>query len=145
MQLMQADLRHRQVRAETQICPAESPVLADRVQIQQVLVNLITNAVQAMPNGGEIAIKVYNEGDKTVFKVRDTGVGIPDEFKPKLFMPLSTTKSMGTGMGLAVVKRLVNAQGGTISVDSEMGRGTTFLILLPSTPSVIHVPTGLNS
>jgi signal transduction histidine kinase len=72
-------------------------------------------------------------------------VGIPDEFKPKLFMPLSTTKSMGTGMGLAVVKRLVTAQGGTIAVESDVGRGTTFIIALPATPSVIHVQTGLSS
>lgn len=117
----------------------------DPYMMKRVLVNLITNAVQALPNGGEILIKVYNEGDKTIFKVVDNGVGIPDEFKPKLFMPLSTTKSMGTGMGLAVVKRLVTAQGGTISVESEVGRGTTFIIALPATPAVIHVQTGMRS
>jgi PAS domain S-box-containing protein len=106
----------------------------DPYMMKRVFVNLTTNAIQAMPNGGELRLRTYNEGDKTVIEVSDNGVGIPEEFKPRLFKPLNTTKSIGTGMGLAVVKRLVTVHNGTIDVQSEVGKGTTFIIKLPIMP-----------
>jgi signal transduction histidine kinase len=106
----------------------------DPYMMRRVMTNLITNAIQAMPDGGELTLRVFSEGDYTFIQVKDTGVGIPEEFKPKLFKPLSTTKSIGTGMGLAVVKRFVAAHNGTIDVESEVGKGTTFIIKLPAMP-----------
>jgi PAS domain S-box-containing protein len=106
----------------------------DPYMMRRVMTNLITNAIQAMPDGGELTLRAFSEGDHTFIQVKDTGVGIPEEFKPKLFKPLSTTKSIGTGMGLAVVKRFVAAHNGTIDVESEVGKGTTFIIKLPAVP-----------
>jgi two-component system sensor histidine kinase HydH len=78
-----------------------------------------------MPNGGKLTIKVLSNKDRTIISVKDTGVGIPEEAKPNLFKPLFTTKSKGQGLGLAVVKRLTEALGGT------EGKGTKFIIELP--------------
>jgi PAS domain S-box-containing protein len=98
---------------------------------RRALTNLINNAIQAMPNGGQLKIAAYQEKDTINIDVADTGVGIPDEVKNKLFTPMFTTKAKGQGLGLAVVKRLVEAQGGSISFESKVGAGTKFQIKLP--------------
>ncbi len=114
------------------ICSKELPKLRlDLTFLKRILVNLATNAVQAMPNGGTLTIKAFEKNDKVLVTVEDTGIGIPDEIKPKLFQPLMTTKSKGQGFGLAVVKRLVETQGGTIHFESELGKGTKFTIEFP--------------
>ena len=79
----------------------------DRTLLKRILSNLVSNAVQAMPNGGELTVKAYRGASDIVITVHDTGVGIPEKVKPKLFTPLFTTKSKGQGLGLAVVKRLL--------------------------------------
>ena len=104
---------------------------ADPQLMKRVLINLITNAIQAMPEGGKLNIKGETEATKVKISVEDTGVGIPDEIKPKLFTPLFTTKSRGQGFGLAVCKRVIEAQSGTITFESERGKGTKFIIQLP--------------
>ena len=101
-------------------------VKLDLTFLKRVLINLATNAIQAMPKGGKLTIKASQEAELVSITVSDTGVGIPDEIKPKIFQPLMTTKSKGQGFGLAVVKRLVEAQGGTITFESKVGEGTTF-------------------
>jgi two-component system, chemotaxis family, CheB/CheR fusion protein len=107
-------------------------VEADPQLLRRVLVNLVTNAVQAMPNGGKLNVNVkVNDKNQMQIDVGDTGVGIPEEVKPKLFIPLFTTKSRGQGFGLAVCKRVIEAQGGTIDFISQEGKGTTFTIRLP--------------
>lgn len=107
-------------------------VEADPQLLRRVLVNLVTNAVQAMPNGGTLNISAQvNDKNQMQIDVRDTGVGIPEEVKPKLFVPLFTTKSRGQGFGLAVCKRVIEAQGGTIDFKSQEGKGTTFTVRLP--------------
>jgi signal transduction histidine kinase len=106
-------------------------VMADSAYMKRIMGNLISNAVQAMPDGGKLAIRAYREVGDVVITVEDTGVGIPDEAKPKLFQPLFTTKSKGQGFGLAVVKRLTEALNGTITFDSQEGKGTKFIIKLP--------------
>jgi signal transduction histidine kinase len=108
-------------------------ITADFSMLKRVLINLIQNAVQAMPNGGALTIQANCQGNQACVNVQDTGEGIPEEVKNKLFTPLFTTKSKGQGFGLAVVKRLVEAQGGKISFESENGKGTTFTIQLPLT------------
>ena len=106
-------------------------IFADPEIVRRVLANLVTNAVQAMPEGGKLSIRIAKESNDVVITVQDTGVGIPEEAKARLFTPLFTTKSKGQGFGLAVVKRLVEAMGGTVTFESEIDKGTKFLIRLP--------------
>jgi PAS domain S-box-containing protein len=103
----------------------------DQMLIQRALSNLVANAVQAMPKGGNLKISGSCEKDYAVIVMSDTGVGIPDDIKPKLFTPMITTKSKGQGFGLAASKRLIEAMRGTISFESEEGKGTKFTIKLP--------------
>ncbi|MGD6809015.1 MAG: two-component system sensor histidine kinase NtrB [Candidatus Bathyarchaeia archaeon] len=105
----------------------------DPLLLKRVLVNLMTNSVQAMPNGGKLTIKTCFDACNLQISVEDTGVGIPNEVKHKIFQPLMTTKSKGQGFGLAVAKRLVEAQNGAITFESERGVGTQFTITFPLT------------
>ncbi len=105
--------------------------IADFSMLKRALINLIQNAVQAMPNGGKLKIKAKCENNQAYISVHDTGEGIPVEVQDKLFTPLFTTKSKGQGFGLAVVKRLVEAQDGKITFSSKQGKGTTFNIQIP--------------
>jgi PAS domain S-box-containing protein len=105
------------------------PILADPDQLVQVFSNIISNAIQAMPDGGVLTIKSEAPSPESVaISVSDTGMGIPDENMSKIFEPLFTTKAKGIGLGLAVAKTLVEAHGGTITVESEVGKGTTFTV-----------------
>ncbi len=106
---------------------------ADFAMLKRALINLIQNAVQAMLSGGSLNINAKYKEKHAYISVEDTGEGISEEIKSKLFTPLFTTKSKGQGFGLSVVKRLVEAQGGKISFESEQGKGTTFTIQLPLT------------
>jgi PAS domain S-box-containing protein len=104
----------------------------DPTLIRRVLTNLINNAIQAMPQGGTLTLRTFQkETGGLVIEVEDTGVGIPKETKEKLFKPLFTTKSKGQGFGLAVVKRITDALGGTISVESQEDKGTKFTLNFP--------------
>jgi PAS domain S-box-containing protein len=109
-------------------------IMADSAYMKRIMGNLVTNAAQAMPDGGKLLIKTYKESNDTIITVEDTGVGIPDDVKSKLFQPLFTTKSRGQGFGLAVCKRLVEALDGTIDFESQEGKGTKFTIRLPQKP-----------
>ena len=114
----------------------------DPEQIQQMVLNLLHNAVQAMPAGGELRVGISEAdagGDErtelagmcTVLTVRDTGVGMTEEIKSKLFMPFFTTKEDGNGLGLATAKKFVDALGGDVAVESEPDRGSVFTIYFP--------------
>jgi PAS domain S-box-containing protein len=122
------------VEVATYFDPKLPKIKTDHTLLKRVLQNLATNAVQAMPEGGKLSIKVTRdkEPDKFAITIQDTGVGIPKEIQDKLFTPLFTTKSKGQGFGLAVVKRLAEAQGGTISFKSQLGKGTEFTVKLPT-------------
>ena len=84
-----------------------------------------------MPKGGKLTVNVYKNTNDTIITVKDTGVGIPESVKSKLFTPMFTTKSKGQGFGLAVVKRMTEALGGTVTFESQEDKGTTFMIHLP--------------
>ncbi|MFA5366075.1 MAG: ATP-binding protein [Candidatus Bathyarchaeia archaeon] len=105
----------------------------DPTLLKRVLLNLATNAVQAMPNGGELNIQASQDetSNNFILTIKDTGVGIPKEMHEKIFTPLFTTKSKGQGLGLAVVKRLIEALNGTITFESQEGKGTKFTVTLP--------------
>ena len=106
-------------------------VVMDRELFKQALLNLLLNAEQAMPEGGEIILQASLESGWVRLDVIDTGCGISEEMAPKLFRPFHTTKSGGTGLGLATTRKIVHAHGGTIDMQSELGRGTKFSIRLP--------------
>jgi PAS domain S-box-containing protein len=107
------------------------PVFADPRQMEQVLGNLVVNACQAMKDGGKLTISAAKKGGNIAIAVKDTGVGIPPENMEKLFEPLFTTKTKGIGLGLAVSRKLAEANGGRIEVQSEPGAGSTFTLLIP--------------
>lgn len=107
-------------------------IRADADQLQQVFVNLVTNAVQAMPDGGTLSVSTRQDGDDVVARVADTGVGISEENMARLFQPFFTTKDKGIGLGLSVTRGLVEGHRGTIDVESQVGAGTTFTVHLPS-------------
>ena len=108
-------------------------ILADPVQLGQVFSNLILNAIQAMPEGGLLTIKSELAGPEWVaVSIADTGVGIPEENLGKMFEPLFTTKAKGIGLGLAISKTFVEAHGGTIELQSEVGKGSVFSVRLPT-------------
>lgn len=109
------------------------PLLVDKYLIKRVLINLISNAVQAMPDGGTLTAKATQKNGMMLISIEDTGLGIPEENRIKIFEPLFTTKPRGQGFGLSVCKRLVEAhKGGTIAFESEEGKGSRFTIRIPS-------------
>jgi signal transduction histidine kinase len=110
-------------------------VRADSTFINRIMVNLVSNAVQSMPNGGKLVINAYKKASDVVIEVADTGVGVPEALKKKLFTPMFTTKAKGQGFGLPVIKRMTEALGGTVTFESREGKGTTFIVRLPSPKS----------
>ncbi len=106
-------------------------VLVDPDQMMRVFENLITNATEAMPEGGRLEIESEKTNNSLKITFRDTGVGIPKKNLRKLFTPLFTTKAKGVGMGLAICKRIVNAHGGTINIKSKEGKGTLVTVNIP--------------
>lgn len=111
------------------------PVQCDAAQIEQVALALVINAIDAMPHGGNlwVSTRALPGGEQVELQVRDDGVGIPPEILPQIFDPFTTTKEVGkgVGLGLAVSKGIVERHGGRIEVASELGKGTTFQIILP--------------
>jgi signal transduction histidine kinase len=99
--------------------------------MEQALGNLVTNACQAMPNGGRLTISAREQKGGVDIVVKDSGVGISPENMPKLFEPLFTTRVTGIGLGLAICRKLIEANEGRIEVESEMGKGSTFRVYLP--------------
>jgi len=87
-----------------------------------------------MPKGGKLTIHVYKESKYFAIAVKDTGIGIPKEIQGKMFTPMFTTKSKGQGFGLPVVKRMTESLGGTVTFESQEGKGTTFIVRLPQSP-----------
>ena len=110
---------------------AKDKIMTDSTFITRIMSNLVNNAVQAMPNGGVLSIHAYKEVNDVIITVKDTGVGIPEALKNKLFTPMFTTKAKGQGFGLPVIKRMTEALGGAVSFESQEGKGTTFIVRLP--------------
>ena len=121
-----------EVKVSSQLNIALPSIQADPDQLTQVFNNIISNAIQAMPEGGQLVIKseAPSPGWVTI-SIKDTGVGIPEENLEKLFEPLFTTKAKGIGLGLSVSQTLAKGHGGNIEVQSEVGKGSTFKVQLP--------------
>lgn len=103
----------------------------DKNKMERVFINLINNGVDAMPKGGTMTISCKRVNSRVEISFADTGVGIPEEIRSKLFSPLVTTKAQGMGFGLAICKRIIEAHGGTITVETAKGKGTIFMVTLP--------------
>ncbi len=126
----------RKSRARVELRPATLPAFAlgDRTRLQQVVINLLLNALDAVRSGGRVVVRTGGVPDRTVWiEVEDDGVGIPEEFRGRIFDPFFTTKKPGhgTGLGLSICYGIVREHGGTLTVDSEPGRGTTMRVELP--------------
>lgn len=125
----QAEQQH--VKVEVNLAEKTLPAIkADSVHMDQVLLNLALNALQAMPDGGTLSIGLQQDGEWLRIKVTDTGKGIPAEFRDRIFDPYFTTRNDGTGMGLALCEKIVRQHDGTIDLKTGAG-GTTFSVILP--------------
>jgi PAS domain S-box-containing protein len=133
LDVVQERLARYDIKVETDLTDAPESLLADPDQMSQVLLNLVLNAIHAMPSGGTLRLVVKEDADRAVIRVSDTGHGIPTEYLSKVFDPFFTTKDVGkgTGLGLTVVHGIIHEHGGSIAVESEVDRGTTFTITLP--------------
>ncbi|MGH9028652.1 MAG: sensor histidine kinase, partial [Acidimicrobiales bacterium] len=104
---------------------------ADTQQLAQIFTNLVSNAYEAMPEGGVLRVSSRTEDGSVVMAFEDSGDGIDDELRERLFEPFVTTKSEGTGLGLAIVRRLAEAHGGTVSIENGTDRGAVVSVVLP--------------
>jgi two-component system, sporulation sensor kinase E len=131
LDLLQPELANRGLTVTTKMARRLPAAPLDVTQLQQVLVNLIKNAMQAMTRGGTLTLQTGEGADGVWVSVADTGGGIPEEQINRIFEPFFTTKKRGTGLGLMIVQRIVRAHGGRIELESHPGRGTTFRVWLP--------------
>jgi signal transduction histidine kinase len=128
------------IKLERILSPEVPEITADPSQLYQVLVNLVVNSIQAMPQGGRLTIRTLSENDHVLLMVEDTGIGMSPEILAKIFLPFFTTKDIneGTGLGLAVVHGIVTSHSGKIKVESEVGKGSRFTVILPVKPIQIE-------
>ena len=131
LELLQPELDNRGLTVKTRLAHQLTATPIDPTQMQQVLVNLVKNAMHAMTKGGTLTLQTGEGGDGVWVSVADTGGGIPPEQINRIFEPFYTTKKKGTGLGLMIVQRIVRAHDGRIELESHVGRGTTFRIWLP--------------
>jgi signal transduction histidine kinase len=133
LDFVDAQAREKGITIRRVLSADPRPARCDPVQMYQVALNLIVNALQILPAGGEITVRTLPPHNGRVsFEVSDNGPGIAPELRERIFAPFFTMREGGTGLGLALVQRIVQAHQGTVSVDSELGRGTTFRVELPA-------------
>lgn len=125
------EFRERGVSATLQVDRSIRAVRIDLPLFRQVVNNLFRNALQAMPEGGTLTVQTHREGDRFVLDVIDTGRGIPDEIRARIFDGFFSTKPEGTGIGLALSRQIVELHGGTLNVQSAPGKGSLFRVDLP--------------
>jgi PAS domain S-box-containing protein len=142
VELVQHDLSRQSVQLETAFEPNLPPAQADPQQLQQVLLNLFTNAIQAMAGRPDnwLRIEVGAAGDQLAVRVADRGPGIAADVLPRIFDPFFSTKAEGSGLGLSVSYAIARAHGGDLRVESEVGRGSTFTLMLPIAEPVAAAP-----
>ena len=128
---MQLFDRQEGVEFAMNLADGASPVMADREELRRAFINVVRNALQAMENRGVVRMSTSQIGGDVLVTIADTGPGIPEEVRAKLFQPNFSTKTEGMGLGLAIVKKTIDDLGGTIDISSAPGKGTTVSILLP--------------
>jgi len=132
LELLRPEIENREIALKTKLSRNLTAMPVDATQMQQVLVNLVKNATQAMTTGGTLTLQTGENSDGVWMSVADTGGGIPQEQINRIFEPFYTTKKKGSGLGLMIVQRIVRAHGGKIDLESRVGQGTTFRVWLPS-------------
>ena len=145
--MLQSDIVSRQIVLDLELAPSLPRVLGDRVQLQQVMLNLLMNAFEALENVAIKRVILRTDADDSTVRVSviDHGVGLTDEQLPRMFEPFYTTKADGMGLGLAICQTIMNAHDGTVAVQRNVERGTTFSFSLPALPSdetVVHAAIG---
>ena len=148
LDLLRPEIENRGIAVKTKLARELTATPIDATQMQQVLVNLVKNAMHAMTRGGALTLQTGEGGDGVWVSVSDTGGGIPPEQINRIFEPFFTTRKKGTGLGLMIVQRIVRAHGGRIELESHVGRGTTFRIWLPlheRRPRLLEQKTGEGS
>jgi signal transduction histidine kinase len=141
VQLLQAQSHapgRPEIRCDVQLDARLTPIAADAELLHRAISNLVLNAMDAMPQGGLITLRTRNENGRVRIEVADTGSGLTQEECERIFTPYYTSKEHGTGLGLAIVQSVVSDHKGRISVQSEPGRGTTFVIELPENPDTLQ-------
>jgi two-component system sensor histidine kinase HydH len=143
--LVEGRAEKQHVRREIHLGLEPLMVNGDPQQLHQVFVNLLINAIEAMPQGGTVEVTLQAEpSDATIrLTIRDSGQGIPPELIPRLFEPFASGKERGTGLGLAVSRRILEEHGGTIAVRPRMPQGTEVIVTLPAVPDAQPVPSGV--
>jgi PAS domain S-box-containing protein len=131
LELLRHDLQQKKIEVQLQSESNIPETPFDRAQIRRVFLNIIRNAMEAMPKGGQLKIWTEEKNDRAVVHIADTGVGIPEETMARIFEPFFTTKDFGTGLGLAIVQQIIDEHNGQIFCQSKVGEGTTFSIALP--------------
>jgi signal transduction histidine kinase len=132
--MLQNEASRKSIKIRTNLGHKLPKVMADRVQLQQVLMNLMLNSIEAMQGAsGELAIKSHTDGGQLFISVTDTGMGLPAKNTEQIFDPFFTTKPQGTGLGLAITRSIIEAHGGRIWASPNSGLGATFQLTLPST------------
>jgi two-component system NtrC family sensor kinase len=133
LNLVKNQAAFRSIVFSTELQPDLPSVMADKDQMRQVVLNIVMNAAEAVPNGGEIKVvsQVDTSSRHVCLNIADTGPGIPEEIRSRLFEPFFTTKATGTGLGLAIAYGIMERHKGTIAVTSRMGRGTMISLRLP--------------
>ena len=132
LRLVNKEMMHCQIDVQTRLARQLPTVTGDNRQLEQVFLNIILNARDAMPGGGRLTVETYAGEDTVHIRLADTGVGVREENLQRIFEPYFTTKEdRGTGLGLAICQRIITQHGGKISVSSKMGEGTVFILHLP--------------
>ncbi|CUT00357.1 sensor histidine kinase [Candidatus Chrysopegis kryptomonas] len=135
MTLVSYQFKYHDIELVLKLDPALPTIYGNKIYLQQVFLNMMINAKDAMPNGGKLVIETGSENGNVIVKFIDTGVGIPEDIKEKIFEAFFTTKgNKGTGLGLSISRWIVRKHGGEIKVESEVGKGSTFIIILPINP-----------
>jgi two-component system NtrC family sensor kinase len=131
--VMEKQMREANIKVETSFGEEIPEVLASTNQMRQVFLNIFKNAKEAMPKGGTLFVRTKMEDNRVLIQIQDTGVGIPNEIRDKIFEAFFTTKQKvkGVGLGLSVCYGIIRDHGGEIKIKSEEGKGTTFTISLP--------------
>ncbi len=124
-------IKNNKIQVEKKLASGLRRIKADGIQLREAIMNLVVNAIQAMPNGGKLGLVTEAQNSLALIKVADTGKGISQEMQANLFTPFFTTKSSGLGLGLCITQAVIQEHGGSIQVSSEVGKGTTFIITLP--------------
>lgn len=131
LSLMEANLAHHQIQLVLDFSPETPAIEFDSDKLKQAFMNVVLNAMEAMPQGGELKVSTFTKANSACIKVTDTGVGIPAEDLERIFEPFFTGKTKGTGLGLANVKRILEEHEGHVEIESTPGEGTTILMWLP--------------